>query len=235
MLLGRIGSRNDLIAGVRVVVAAPLGDSVRRQDALAFLNWNLPHLVDVFPDFTRRLLIISADDPMWRGGLSGPGSLFLHADRPLISENRTSALLHELVHVAMGIRGDHESDWIVEGFAEFYSIETLRRSGGISQTRYAEALERLEQWSRRAPNLFQESSSAAQTARAVIVLKAVDEEIRRASGGRASLDNVARDLAVRRGEVSLELLQGLARKYAGQPVKTLERSALLKRPRATKN
>ena len=43
-----------------------------------------------------RLLIVSAGDPMWRGGLSGPSSMFLHSDRPLISENRTSTLLHEL-------------------------------------------------------------------------------------------------------------------------------------------
>jgi predicted metalloprotease with PDZ domain len=229
MLVGNIGSRNESIAGIRVVVAAPSGGSVRRQDALAFLNWNLPHLVAVFPAFTRRLLIVSAGDPMWRGGLSGPGSVFVHADRPLVSENRTSTLLHELVHVAMGIHGDRESDWIVEGFAEYYSIETLRRSGGISSNRYEDAMKRLSQWSARAGNLFIENSTAAQTARGVMVLKATDAEIRAASGGRASLDDMARELAANRGEVSLELLQSLAAKHAGRPVRSLERSRLLQR------
>lgn len=227
MLIGQFGSRNESIAGVRVVVAAPTGVNVRRQDALAFLNWNLPRLLEVFPQFTKRLLVVSAGDPMWRGGLSGPASVFVHASRPLISENRTSTLLHELVHVAMGIRGDHESDWIVEGFAEYYSIEILHRSGGISRQRYEEALKKLSEWGARAGTLFAESSSAARTARAVIVLRAVDAEIRSSSAGRASLDDVARDLAARRGEVSLELLQSLAEKHAGRPVKSLERTRLL--------
>ena len=106
------------------------------------------------PQLPPRLLIVSAGDPMWRGGLSGPSSMFLHSDRPLISENRTSTLLHELVHIALGIRGDEESDWIVEGLAELYSLETLRRSGGISEQRYKQALKHLSQWAKRSPTLF---------------------------------------------------------------------------------
>lgn len=226
MLVGKLGNRGEKIAGIQTIVAAPAGDSARRQDMLAFLNWNLPHMAGVFPTFPPRLLIVSAGDPMWRGGLSGLGSLFLHADRPLISENRTSTLLHELVHVAMGIRSDHESDWIVEGFAEFYSIETLRRSGGIGQQRYDEAMQRLRDWGKRTPELFTKHSSGAQTARAVITLKAADDEIRQLTKGRASLDDVARELAQRRGEVSLELLQSIAKKVAGQPLQSLDRRKL---------
>ncbi|HWK75954.1 MAG TPA: hypothetical protein VNQ81_16880 [Povalibacter sp.] len=226
MLVGKLGNRGERIAGIQTIVAAPAGDSVRRQDMLSFLNWNLPQLANVFATFPKRLLIVSAGDPMWRGGLSGPGSLFLHADRPLISENRTSTLLHELVHVAMGIRGDHESDWIVEGFAEFYSIETLRRSGGISKQRYEEAMQRLGDWGKRTPDLFAKRSSGAQTARAVVVLKEADQEIRKLTQGRASLDDVAGELAKRRGEVSLELLQSIAKQVAGKPLQSLERQRL---------
>lgn len=226
MLAGKLGNRTEKIAGVQTTVAAPTGDSARRQDMLAFLNWNLPQLVTVFPSFPRRLLIISAGDPMWRGGLSGPASLFLHSSRPLISENRTSSLLHELVHVAMRIRGDQESDWIVEGFAEFYSLETLRRAGGIGKLRYEEAMQRLARWGAKQPDLFKEQSSGAQTARAVIILKAADDEIRELTKGRASLDDVARELANRRGEVSLEVLQSIAQKIAGQPLQSLDRKKL---------
>jgi hypothetical protein len=81
MLAGKIGSRNEKIADVRVVVAAPIGDSARRQDTLTFLKFTLPRIQEVFPELPRRLLIISAGDPMWRGGLSGPASLFVHSDR----------------------------------------------------------------------------------------------------------------------------------------------------------
>jgi hypothetical protein len=227
ILLGKLGKRSEIIAGVQTLVAAPMGNNARRQDVLAFLNWNLPPLLEVFPKFPRRLLVTSAGDPMWRGGLSGPSSLFVHADRPLVSENRTSTLLHEIVHVAMGLRADEESDWIVEGFAEYYSLETLHRSGGIGKQRYTEALRRLREWAQRAPSLFEKSSAGATTARAVIALKQADDEIRQATSGKANLDDVARELASSRGEVTLERLQSITAKIAGRPLKSLERSALM--------
>ncbi len=226
MLAGKLGTRSELIKGVQTIVAAPEGDTARRQDILAFLNWNLPHLKDVFPEFPKRVLIVTAGDPMWRGGLSGPSSLFLHADRPLISENRTSTLLHELVHVAMGIRGDEESDWIAEGFAEYYSLEILRRSGGIGRNRYDEAIERMARWARGSPSVFAPESSGANTARAVVALREVDAEIRQATGGSASLDDVAAALAKDRGEVNLERLQATARQVAGRELESLQRQRL---------
>ncbi|HLS81855.1 MAG TPA: hypothetical protein VK025_10665 [Steroidobacter sp.] len=229
MLAGKIGTRGELIGGVQAIVAAPAGDSVRRQDALAFLNWTLPSLLEVFTDFPRRILIVQAGDPMWRGGLSGPASMFLHADRPLISENRTSTLLHELVHIAMGVRGDEESDWIVEGLAEYYSIEALRRSGTISERRYQDALERLKSWSHRAPTLFTGRSSGPVTAKAVLALRQVDAELRSVTEGKASLDDVARELARRRGEISLRDVQQIAEEIAGRPLRSLQRKQLDKR------
>jgi predicted metalloprotease with PDZ domain len=228
MLVGKIGVRSERIGEVNAIVAAPAGGGARRQDALAFLNWNLPKLLDVFPDFPRRLLIVSAGDPMWRGGLSGPASMFLHSDRPLISENRTSALLHELVHVAMGIRGDHESDWIVEGLAEYYSVQTLHRSGGIGKGRYEQAMESIRKWARRSPSLFAEHSNGPTTARAVLVFQAADAEIRKLTNNTASLDQVARKLAAERGEVSLAHLQQLAQQVAGKPLQSLQREQLTK-------
>lgn len=228
MLAGKIGSRGEHIGNVHVVIAAPAGNSTRRQDVLAFLNWNLPRLQQVFPEFPHRLLIVTAGDPMWRGGLSGPASMFLHSERPLISENRTSALLHELAHIAMGIYGDEESDWIVEGLAEHYSIETLRRSGSISERRYQQAIKALDGWARRAPHLFGDRSSGAMTARAVLTFRTVDAEIRKLTHDKASLDDVARKLAAGRGKVGLARLQKAARDIAGRPLHSLEREQLSK-------
>jgi predicted metalloprotease with PDZ domain len=173
-------------------------------------------------------LIVSAGDPMWRGGLSGPASMFLHSDRPLISENRTSTLLHELAHIALGIRGDEESDWIVEGFAELYSLEALRRSGGISEQRYKQALKHQSQWAKRSPTLFGLHSNGPTTARAVLALRAADAEIRSVTAGKANLDDVARKLASERGTVSLVRLQKAAQEVAGRPLRSLERDQLSK-------
>lgn len=230
MLAGKIGVRADKIGHVQATIAAPVGESTRRQDTLAFLNWNLPNLLEVFRDFPARLLIVSAGDPMWRGGLSGPSSMFLHSDRPLISENRTSTLLHELVHVAMALHSDHESDWIVEGLAEFYSIDTLRRSGGISERRYHQALEDMRHWAKRSPTLFTKNSKGPTTARAVLVFVAADQEIREKTNGRKSLDDVARALAKEGGEVSLDRLQRTAVEIAGSPLRSLQREQLMKLP-----
>ncbi|MFO7305143.1 MAG: hypothetical protein C0P74_006450 [Gammaproteobacteria bacterium] len=226
LLAGKIGVRAEKIGHVQATIAAPVGESARRQDMLAFLNWNLPKLLEVFDSFPSRLLVVSAGDPMWRGGLSGPSSLFIHSDRPLISENRTSTLLHELVHIATGLRSDHESDWIVEGIAEYYSIETLRRSGGISERRYVQALDNLARWAQRSPTLFTRHSSGPTTARAVLVFVAADREIRKLTNGQKSLDDVARALAKDRGEVSLARLQETTAKVVGRPISTFERKNL---------
>jgi predicted metalloprotease with PDZ domain len=171
---------------------------------------------------------------MWRGGLSGPDSVFLHSDRPLISENRTSTLLHELVHVALGIHGDEESDWIVEGIAEYYSLEILRRTGSIGKQRYDESLASLARWARRSPNLFAASSAGATTARAVLVFKQTDDEIRATTHGKASFDDVARQLAqsagASGGEVSLESLQKAAAHVVGRSLPALQRERLMSAP-----
>lgn len=221
MILGQIGSRQDIIAGVNAKVAAPLGENIRRQDTLAFLNWNLPYIKEVFPDFPDHLLVVSAGNPMWRGGLSGTRSLFMHADRPLISGNRTSSLIHELVHVATGIRGGKQSDWIVEGLAEFYSLEILRRSGGISQRRFDEAMAGLSKWGREAPSLLVKRSSGPITARAATVMLEVDREIRAATDDKASIDDVARALAKKRGKVTLTRFREVAEQVAGRPLSSL--------------
>ncbi|WP_201276818.1 hypothetical protein [Microbulbifer sp. ALW1] len=226
LISGRIGSRQEFIDGTDTVVAGPRGKGIRRQDTLAFLGWTLPELKKVFPEFPDKLLIVMAGDPMWRGGLSGTRSLFMHADRPLISGNRTSSLLHELVHVGTGIRGDKESDWIVEGIAEYYSLQTLRRTGGISERRFQEALEELAEWGKDSPNLLVKRSSGPITARGTVVLHQIDQQIQKSSDGKHSLDEVVTAMASERGEITLEKFRTLAEQAAGAPIPQLERAFL---------
>lgn len=221
MALGKLGVRWATIADTRVAVAGPTGQGLRRQDILALMRWTLPTLHDIFPDFGDRLLIVGAGDPMWRGGLSGPASLFIHADRPLISENGTSTLLHELVHVGTGLKAEPGADWIVEGMAEYYALEALVRSGTASPRRHRASLEDVADWGEEAEDLFVDSAGGEVTAHAVVVLDAVDAEIRESSGGKHSLDDVARSLAKSR-KVSFERFRKLADGLAGKPVKALD-------------
>jgi predicted metalloprotease with PDZ domain len=62
----------------------------------------------------------------------------------------------------------------------------------------------------------------------VVALRAADAEIRSVTGGKASLDDVARKLASERGTVSLVRLQKAAQEVAGRPLHSLEREQLSK-------
>ena len=222
LILGAVSSRQDIIADTEVRIAAPRGQGVRLQDSLAFINWTLPELKKIFPEFPPYILIVSAGNPMWRGGLSAPNSLFMHSDRPLISGNRTSSLIHELVHIGTSIHGTDQSDWIVEGIAEYYAVEILRRTGGISEVRYQQTMEELADWAEQSDGLFTGRSSGATTARAVGLMHRVDLEIKERSKGKNSLDNVATALAKDGGTVTVKDFIELAEQYAGGELSALE-------------
>ena len=194
VVAGKLGSRRARLGETDVAVSGPVGEGLRRMDILTLLTFVWPEMQNVFPRDPEKLLVVGAGDPMWRGGLSGPNSLFMHADRPLVSENGTSSLVHELVHVFSRISDADRSDWISEGLAEYYAIELMRRAGGMSEDRYQAVRDHLTRWSRKVDSLRTERSSGPVTARAVLLLQELDREIRQRSKGRHSLDDVARGL-----------------------------------------
>ena len=153
---------------------------------------------------------------MWRGGLSAPQSIYIHADRPLISENGTSTLLHEVVHVALGASAEGDYDWIVEGLAEFYSLQLLRRSGSITPARYERALQRQVEWASSARALCGQSSTGETTALAVTVLAALDRELRDGSDDDRSLDDVLRKFLETSAPLSLESLRTISADLSGE-------------------
>ncbi len=227
IIVGDIGVRTEKIENTKVAVAGPKGQGIRRLDIMAFINLNLPELLAIFPDFHKRLLIVSADTPMWRGGLSGPGSLYIHKDRPMISENGTSTLIHELVHTAMRINGGQQDDWIVEGFAEFYSLELMRRSGTITERRFVRSMAQLSLWSVDIKKLRGNRSHGPITARAVLLMRELDQEIRELTHNKASLDDVARKLAGQ-GKINLKQFRHHVKAVVGSSLELLsERNPLL--------
>lgn len=215
MVFGKLGVVRERVAGSSIAIGAPVGHGQRRQDLLAMLRWTLPVLRKIEP-LPARIAIVGASDPMWRGGLSGPNSAYLHTALPLISEDVTSSLLHEMVHVWMGARSGPDGDWVVEGLAELYSLEALVRSKTISKRRYQRALERLATRGRSVRSLVAtERASGAVTARAVGLLHELDEEIRAATGGQRSLDDVVRALVHSPEAVSLAHFRTVCEKVAG--------------------
>jgi predicted metalloprotease with PDZ domain len=126
------------------------------------------------------------------------------------------------VHVGMGLSARRGADWIVEGFAEFYALEALRRSGTVNQRRFDIAHEELAEWGSETSDLCGRSSSGSRTARAVMVLAELDAEIRDETDGRSSLDDVLAELAELDRDITVERFREIAAEVAGEPVEALE-------------
>jgi len=214
--VGDLGVLREQIEGVSLSVAGPTKHGLRRLDIVALLTWSMPTLAGIFGDLPGRLLVVGAGDPMWRGGLSGPNSLFIHAGRPLIEEDGTSPLLHEMVHTLLGVAPGSGGDWIVEGLAERYSLEVLRRSGTLTAARYEAALARLRERAKRGGKLRVHAVDGDTRARAVVVMHELDAEIRAATADAKNLDDVLRALRQERKDITTSRFQALVEAVAGR-------------------
>ncbi len=212
---GRLGIRRERVAGIQVAVGGPLRQGVQRVSMLALMRWTLPSLVELIPgEPPARLALLSAGDPMWRGGLSGPKSLYIHAERPLISEDGTSTLLHELVHVLLPVAAADDQDWIDEGLAEYLTLRILRDTDTISARRYTRSIGRFRQRSA-GVSLAGAAATGAQTARAVVLFHDLDRELLAASDGQRGMLELASALSAAPGPLDLATLTELARKIGG--------------------
>lgn len=230
MIAGNIGTRRATVSKTSIAVSAPKGENFQRMDSLTFFNFVWPEVYSAFKKTPKKLLVVGAGDPMWRGGLSASNSLFLHADRPLVSENGTSPLLHELTHMVTRITGvataSANDDWIAEGLAEFYSFELLYRADGITKSRRNKIIKNLAKWGAEVKHLRKSKSSGPVTARAVVLLDELDKEIRKRSNNQHDIDDVVRNLMEIR-KVSLDDLRKSVEKLIGPDIATLK-SPLLK-------
>ncbi len=224
IIAGDIGVRRDVVEDMEIAIGAPKGEPMPRMQILSMLTATAPAMREAFGKLPPKLLIVGAGDPMWRGGLSGPRSLWMHAERPLISENGSSTLMHETVHVVTRIRGAKGEDWIAEGFAEYYGIELMHRAGLLSQARFDKTIGWMRKHGRSVKTLRADNSAGPRTARAVALLADLDREIRRHAPGK-SLDEVARAL-MGRGRVSSEDLRTEVEAVTGAPSKALQSSLL---------
>ncbi|MCR9260265.1 MAG: hypothetical protein NXH95_11120 [Pseudomonadaceae bacterium] len=216
---GLLGTRRDIIAGHNFVVSAPIGGGMQRMDVLAFLNWTVPTLNDILPELPPHVLVVGAPAIMWRGGLSAPNSIYLHVDRPLVSENGTSTLLHELVHMAGVHSAAPGADWIVEGLAEYYAIAVMQRSGGLSPARFEATLEDLRDWVKKDNGKLSDPSSGANTAAAVLLLHDLNKELAAAD---AQMDDLLHNL-LEAPEISVATLNQIAAELLGHPSQVLSK------------
>lgn len=225
MLAGNLGSRRARLGDTEVTVAAPQGQGMRRMDTLTLLTFVWPQLQSVFPRNPPKLLLVGARDEMWRGVLPGNNSLYLHSGRPLISENGNSPMLRELVQLFAQINDRDGSDWLGESLADYYASELLRRAGGMSDDRYEALQARLHKLGDRVNHLKGAKASSAQVARGVLLLQALDREIRLHNHDKRSLDDVARAL-MRLSSVSTEEFVQISENVLGRQSEVLQSKVL---------
>ncbi|VVQ14487.1 hypothetical protein PS938_04049 [Pseudomonas fluorescens] len=220
MLAGQLGSRRTRLGETEVTVASPLGQGMRRMDVLTLLTFVWPQVQALYPRHPGKLLIVGANDPMWRGSRSAHESIYLNSRLPLVSESGTSALVRELAQMFGRINGTQRSDWIREGFAEYYAIELVRRAGGMSDERYENLHGKLVRSSQKVTTLRGEQVSPAQVARAVVLLQELDREIRLKTHNKRSLDDVLRG-AIRLGDIDTKAVVQLSESVIGGSSKVL--------------
>lgn len=225
MIAGTIGTRRARLGETEVSVAAPQGQGMRRLDNLTLLTFVWPQLQAVFPRNPPKLLLVGARDQLWRGTRAGHNSIYLHSSRPLVSENGSSPLLRELVHVFAQINDRQASDWIAESINEYYATELLRRAGGITEERYQALQAGLEQRGAKVSSLRGEQADSAVTARGVLLLQALDREIRLHTHNQRSLDDVTRAL-MRLNSVSTQEFIQLSESVLGRESEVLSSKLL---------
>lgn len=201
LALGTFALHRQEIAGIMVSVASLPGSALSADALFRFFGVTLPGLRTLLQAPPQTVLIVSAPDPMWHGGISADHSFFMHAKRPLRTPDKTSPYLHEMFHVLQPYQPAADADWIEEGLAEFYSLELQRRAGLVDTAAYARALAYFERFGQWHVDLTQQQDNAATNNSAPLVMYALDQHIQHATAGRKRLDDVVTRLAEERGRV----------------------------------
>ncbi|MFK3799553.1 hypothetical protein [Pseudomonas sp. NPDC088444] len=220
MLAGNLINRRAHLGDTDVTVSAPKGQGMRRMESLTLLTFVWPRLQAIFPRTPGKLLVVGAADSMARNASAGHDSIYLNSNRPLISESGASPVLRELVQVFARVQTKDRSDWIRAGVAEYYAVELLRRSGGMTEDRYQDWQSILTRVGRKVTTLRAVHVDQAMTARAALLMGALDQEIRRKTDDQKSLDDVMQGL-VRMGPVTTEDFAQLSAGVMGEPSKVL--------------
>ena len=216
LLFGRMRRVDATVAGTALTIALAPDVTTPVDPLLQLLQQVLPVIATLFDRSLPRLLIVLGPDPMWRGGLSGEESFYMHGDRPLRSPDQTSPYLHELFHVAAPFRPHADAHWVTEGLAEYYSIELQRRIGTLSDTKYQRALQLFATHGVWGHDFTRTSAPALRNNSAPLVMYLLDQQIRAATGNERGLDAVVTSLARDGGVVSTANFLGTIERVAGK-------------------
>jgi predicted metalloprotease with PDZ domain len=222
-LLGRIARHRRPIAGMEMTVATAPGSALDVRALFRLYGRTVPLLAGLLGPPPPRLLVVSAPDPMWRGGLSGEDSFFVNGRIPLRSADKTSTYLHELFHVWQPFRAGRDGRWVTEGLAEYYALALPRRAGRLSERSFRRGIAFFRRYGRWDVDLSRTREAAALNNSAPLVMEWIDHEIARLSEGRRSLDDAVRLLASEGGTVTTASFLRAVNQAAGRDLTPLFR------------
>jgi len=217
LALGKIDMLRQEIDGVMVQIARAPGSKFRADEALAWIADAIPRLHKILGTVPEEVLIVSAGDPMWHGGLSAYRSFFMHGDRPLRTPDKTSPVLHELFHVMQPFRPARDGDWIAEGLAEYYSLELQRRAGVLPPGAFQKGLEFFARFGLWNVDLTRQHDNAGTNNSAPLVMYALDQRIQRETAGRKRLDDVVAALAAKTKVIDTKRFRQAVKEISGKP------------------
>jgi predicted metalloprotease with PDZ domain len=216
LAFGRLKHTDATTAGTELTIVRVPGVTKHVEPIVDLMRHALPLITTLFEHALPRLLVVLGPDPMWRGGLSGEESFYMHADRPLRSPDYTSPYLHELFHVAAPFRPQPDAHWVTEGLAEYYSIELQRRIGTLSEEHFQRALELFARHGVWNQDFTHTGAPALRNNSAPLVMYVLDQRIRAATDGQRGLDAVVTSLARDGGAVSTARFLGTVQRVAGK-------------------
>jgi hypothetical protein len=193
-LLGHIARHRRTVAGMTVTVGTAPGTGLDPHRLLRLYARTIPLLAGPLGPPPPRLLVVSAPDPMWHGGLSGEESFFVNGRIPLRSPDKTSTYLHELFHVWFPLRVAADGHWISEGLAEYYSLALQHRTGRLSDQAFARGIALFRRFGHWGMDLSRTHEPAALNNSAPLVVYWIDREIGRVTGGQHGIDDAVRTL-----------------------------------------
>jgi hypothetical protein len=215
LMCGRFRRTPATVDDTSVTIAATPNAAMTPDRVLGLLERAMPVMHALLGRVRPELLIVTGVDPMWRGGLSGEDSFYMHGDRPLQTPDRTSPYLHELFHVIAPFRPAPDAHWVTEGLAELYTIEIQKRVGLLDDDGYAKALRLFARYGLWGHDLTRDQRNAIHNNSAPLVLHALDRRIRHATGGAQGLDDVVAALARDGGVVTTARFLGTVRRVTG--------------------
>jgi hypothetical protein len=216
LLLGHIARHRRTVAGMTVTVASAPGTGIDPHRILRLYARAVPILAGPLGPPPPRLLVVSAPDPMWHGGLSGEDSFFVNGRIPLRSPDKTSTYLHELFHVWFPLRVANDGHWISEGLAEYYSLALQHRAGRLSDAGFARGILLFRRFGRWNLDLSRTHESAALNNSAPLVMHWIDREIARVTGGQHGLDDAVRTVVADGGPLTTAAFLRAVNRTAGR-------------------